>query len=195
MIIKIKDMVSHRCILKVKEELSNLGIDFLEVNLGEVRTSSIVEKEKINLLKEALLFSGLEIIEDKKAMMVEKVKACIVNYFKYDEQTPNRNFSDFVRDEMKLNYTYISNVFTERTGLSIARYLNLYRIEKAKELISYGEMNFSEIADHLGFSSISHFSNTFKKFNGNNPTAYKCGKRMRTKIEKLAQFANEVEIN
>ncbi|WP_114750676.1 helix-turn-helix domain-containing protein [Pleomorphovibrio marinus] len=195
MIINIKNMVSLRCILKVKEELYKLDINFHQVRLGEVITVFQVDKARINLLKETLLNSGLEIVEDKKPILVEKVKACVVEYFDFSKEVPLAKFSDYLREELKLNYNYIANVFSEMTGLTIGKYLLLYKIEKAKEMISYGEMNFTEIAYKLNFSSIAHFSNSFKSIYGNTPSEYKCGEKMRIKVENLVQFANKQEID
>lgn len=189
-------MVSLRCILKVEEELKNLDIEYSDVKLGVVRLGKQLGEAKINLLKDRLCLSGLEIIDGEKDVMAERVKTCVVEFWDLSKEIPKVNFPDYLRENLNQSYPYIANVFSERIGVSITRYLLVFKIEKAKELISYGDLNFSEIAYRLHFSSISHFSRTFKNIAGYTPSEFKNRKgKNRFYLESIGQIENTSQMS
>ena len=172
--IHIKYMVSLRCKMVVKEALSNGGLHYKNVDLGEVELrENTVSEEQRSQLETILLKSGLELMDDKKSALVERTKNIIVEMIHYNEELPNINTSDFISEKLDYDYTYISNLFTEVTGITIQNFIMLHKIEKAKELILYDELNFTEISLKLNYSSVSHLSNQFKKITGLTPTFFK----------------------
>jgi len=179
-------MVSLRCILKVKEELDRLGITYRKVILGEIILTEIVSQDKIKLLKKELKYSGLEIIEDKKSILIERIKISIIEFLDIKSEKSDSKFSSYLEKRLKLNYKYLANVFSQMTKVSISHSLLLYKIEKAKELISYQELNMSEIAYQLNFSSLAHFSCTFKNIEGIYPSKFNLNKnQQRICLEEL----------
>ena len=186
-------MVSHRCLLKVKEELEKLDFEYNSLKLGEVNVSDGVRMDKIDLFRENLHASGLEIIEDSKKILVEKIKSKVLAFLNLDKDIIEGNFSNFLQDNLNLNYVYMSNVFSKCTGVTLSSYVLHCKIEKAKELISYGELNISEISYKLHFSSVPHFSYAFKKISGTTPSGYRNDKqKKRFFLENLVLLANRV---
>jgi AraC-like DNA-binding protein len=175
----IKYMVSLRCKLLVQEELKKLEIKHLVVELGAVELLQNITLEQRALLKQNLLRSGLELLDDKKSILVEKVKNTIVEMIHFTDIEPKTNFSDYISDKLGYDYTYLSNLFSEVKGITIQHFIILHKIEKAKELILYEELNTSEIAFKLHYSSVAHFSNQFKKVTGLTPSFYKKLKQKR----------------
>ncbi|TCP23618.1 helix-turn-helix protein [Tenacibaculum skagerrakense] len=173
MIIYIKYMVSHRCKMMVKEELKKLGINHLKVNLGVIEilediTANQHEQLKINLHK-----SGLELLDNKRAILVESIKNIIIEMIHYSDILPKVNYSDFISEKMEYDYTYLSNVFSEVKGITIQQYIIFNKIERVKELLLYDELTLTEISYRLHYSSVAHLSNQFKKVTGLTPTFYK----------------------
>ena len=175
----IKNMVSLRCKLVVKTELEKLNITYKNIDLGEVETDEPVLLEQYDALKTSLIKSGLELMDDKKAMLVEKIKNIIIEMIHYADELPNINFSDYLSEKLHHNYTYLSNLFSEVKGTTIEQYIILHKIERAKELILYDELNITEIAYKLNYSSVAHLSNQFKKITGLTPTFFKSLKQKR----------------
>ncbi len=172
--IHIKYMVSLRCKLVVKDAIKSVGLHYKNVDLGEVELlENTVSPEQHAQLETMLLKSGLELMDDKKSALVEKTKNVIVEMIHYDKELPKNNISDFISEKLDHDYTYISNLFTEVTGMTIQNFILLHKIEKAKELILYDELNFTEISYKLNYSSVSHLSNQFKKVTGLTPTFFK----------------------
>ncbi|MCC5931321.1 MAG: helix-turn-helix transcriptional regulator [Cyclobacteriaceae bacterium] len=169
----IKHMVSLRCKLKVKEELNKLGIDYLSIDLGVVELTENISPEQHDLLKKTLLCSGLELMEDKKAILVERVKNIITKMIHESDELPNINFSDYLSEQLDYDYTYLSNIFTEVKGITIQQYIINNKIERVKELLLYDEMNLTEISYLLHYSSVAHLSNQFRKVTGLTPSFYK----------------------
>ena len=166
-------MVSLRCKMLVKEELEKLGIETKAINLGEVELLGNITKEQHEQIKIALLKSGLELMDDKRAMLIEKIKNVVIEMVHYADELPKTNFSDYLSGKLDLDYTYLANLFSETEGTTIEHFIILHKIERVKELIIYDELNLSEIAWRLHYSSVAHLSNQFKKITGLTPSYFK----------------------
>ena len=179
-------MVSNRCKMLVKEELIKLGLHFIVVNLGEVEIMEDISAEVRGQLKTALLNSGLELMEDKKAILIEKIKNAIIELVHYDHEPLAVNFSVFLSNKLNYDYTYLANLFSEVQGTTIEQFIILHKIERIKELIIYDELNITEIAWKMNYSSVAHLSNQFKKVTGLSPSHFKQLKNARRKpIEEI----------
>jgi AraC-like DNA-binding protein len=166
-------MVSNRCKLAVREELKKLGLHFIVVDLGVVEIMENISIEKRLMLREGLLISGLELMDDKKAILIEKIKNIIIEMVHYSEESIKVNFSDFLAEKLNHNYTYLANLFSEVQGITIEHFIISHKIERIKELIIYGELNITEIAWKMGYSSVAHLSSQFKKVTGLSPSHFK----------------------
>lgn len=166
-------MVSIRCKMVVKEAFKKVGLHYVTVNLGEVEVLEKMTDKQREKLKVILLKSKLELMDDKKAILIEKIKNVIVEMVHYEDDPPKTNFSDHLSKILKLDYTYLANIFSETQGTTIEHYIIMHKIEKVKELIIYDELNLSEIAYKLHYSSVSHLSHQFKKITGLTPTYFK----------------------
>ncbi|MEI6522355.1 MAG: helix-turn-helix domain-containing protein [Bacteroidota bacterium] len=169
----IKYMVSLRCKMIVKEELRKLGIKFVVLDLGMVEILEYVSPEQMELLRAGLLRAGLELLDNKKSILIEKIKNIITEMIHYSEELPKTNFSDYISEKLGYDYTYLSNIFTEVKGMTIQHFIILNKIERAKELLLYNEMNLTEISYALHYSSVAHLSNQFKKITGLSPTFFR----------------------
>jgi AraC-like DNA-binding protein len=179
-------MVSLRCKILVKEEIQKLGLHPVIVNLGEAEFTETISNEQREQLKTALLKSGLELMDDKKAMLIEKIKNVIVEMVHYADELPKTNFSDYLAEKLNFDYTYLANLFSETEGTTIEHFIILHKIEKVKELIIYDELNLSEIAWKLHYSSVAHLSNQFKKITGLTPSHFKdLRKKRRSALENV----------
>jgi AraC-like DNA-binding protein len=179
-------MVSNRCKMAVKEELKKLGLHYIVVDLGEVDIMENISMEKRAVLKANLLQSGLELMDDKRAMMIEKIKTIIIEMVHHSQETIKINFSDYLSEKMNHDYTYLSNLFSEVQGTTIEQYIISHKIERIKELIIYGEHNITEIAWKMGYSSVAHLSSQFKKVTGLTPSHFKQLKdKRRSPIEEI----------
>ena len=179
-------MVSTRCKMMVKEELKKLGLHFIVVDLGEVEIMENISAEVRIQLKASLLQSGLELMDDKKAMLIEKIKNVIVEMVHHTDEVIKVNLSDFLSEKLNHDYTYLANLFSEVQGTTIEQFLIAHKIERIKELIIYGELNITEIAYKMNYSSVAHLSNQFKKTTGLSPTQFKQLKeRKRNAIEDI----------
>ncbi len=179
-------MVSLRCKMMVKEELKKLGLHFIVVDLGEVEIMENISLEQRELLRTALLNSGLELMDDKKAILIEKIKNVIVEMVHHNKDNIKINFSEYLSEKLDHDYTYLSNLFTEVQGTTIGQFLISHKIERIKELIIYDELNISEIAWQLNYSSVAHLSNQFKKMTGLSPSHFKLLKdKRRSPLEEI----------
>ncbi|MBV6429867.1 MAG: hypothetical protein KIPDCIKN_04465 [Haliscomenobacter sp.] len=169
----IKYMVSNRCKLAVKEVLKNLGVHFIIVDLGEVEIMEELSQEQRAQLSEGLLQTGLELMDDRKGILIERIKNAIVEMVHHSDESPKTNFSDYLSDKLHYDYTYLANLFSEVQGATIGQFIIAHKIERIKELITYGELNISEIAWKMNYSSVAHLSNQFKKITGLTPTHFK----------------------
>ncbi len=169
----IKYMVSLRCKMVVKSELDKLGLHYLRVELGEVNIMEDITPEQHDQLKAGLLKSGLELMDDKKAILIERIKNLIVEMVHYAEDRPKTNFSDFLSEKLDYDYTYLANLFSEVTGITIEHYIIAHKIERVKELLLYNELTLTEISYMLNYSSVAHLSNQFKKVTGLTPSFFR----------------------
>ncbi len=181
MVIYIKNMVSTRCKLVVKAELEKLGLHAVRVELGEAEIEEDLPREHQYLLDIALKKCGLEILEGHKSILIEKIKKTIIELVRDPDIKLKLNMSGYLSEKLNYNYTYLNNIFYKAKGLSIEKYLIHQRIEKVKELLAYHELNLTEIAYQLHYSSIAHLSNQFKKITGLSPSEY----RQKEHIERL----------
>jgi YesN/AraC family two-component response regulator len=163
MILYIKFMVSMRCKMKVKEELDMLDLPYAIVDLGMVELFSKITIEQRNKLKINLAKSGLELMDDKKSILIEKVKNVIIEMIHYSEEVPKVNFSNYLSERLGYDYVYISNVFSEVKGITIQQYVTYNKIERVKEMLLYNEYSLTEISYKMDYSSVAHLSNQFKK--------------------------------
>lgn len=169
----IKNMVCGRCIKVVTEELDKLGIGYSSVQLGEVTLTKAVEEDKLEQLKKSLLENGFELIDDSRNRLIEKIKTLVISSI-YESTKPEAiNYSDYLSKETGKPYSYLSSLFSSVENTTIEKYIISQKIERAKELLVYGEHTLSEIAYMLGYSSSQHLSNQFKKITGFTPTYYK----------------------
>lgn len=170
----IKFMVSLRCKLVVKAALENIGLHYRSVELGEVDLiENKITARQHDLFKAILMKSGLELMDDKKAVLIERIKNIVVEMIHYADELPTKKISIYISEKLQHNYTYLANLFSEATGITIEHYIINHKIEKAKELILYGEFNLTEIAFKLHYSNVAHLSGQFKKVTGLTPTYFK----------------------
>jgi len=169
----IKYMVSLRCKMLVKEELQKLGVDYNSVELGMVEINSDMSLELREKLRKRLKSSGLELIDDKKNILAEKITNVIIEMIHHADDVPQVNDSDYISEKLGYDYTYLSNTFSEVKGTTIQQYIIMQKIEKVKELLLYDEFTLTEIAHKLHYSSVAHLSNQFKKITGLTPTFFK----------------------
>ena len=166
-------MVSNRCKMAVKTELKILGLHFIVVDLGEVEIMENLTAEKRELLKLALLQSGLELMDDKRAILIEKIKTIIIEMVHHSDGEMRMKFSNYLSEKLNHDYTYLSNLFSEVQGTTIEQFLIAHKVERVKELIIYDELNITEIAWKMNYSSVAHLSNQFKKVTGLSPSHFK----------------------
>jgi len=182
----VKYMVSNRCKMAVKEELKKLGLHFIVVDLGEVEIMETITLEQRAKLKESLLDSGLELMDDKKAVLIEKIKNTVIEMVHHSDEMIKTNFSDYLSEKLNHDYTYLANLFSEVQGTTIEHFIINHKIERIKELIIYDELNITEIAWKMNYSSVAHLSNQFKKVTGLSPSHFKQLKdKRRSQIEDI----------
>ena len=174
-------MVCIRCKMVVKSELDKLGLHYTRVELGEVEIMENISTEKIQRLNVALKKTGLELLDDHKTIMVEKIKSIIIEMVHYSDEQIKINLSDYLSEKLNHNYTYLSNLFSEVKGTNIEKFYLTHKIEKVKELLVYDELNLTEIAYKMHYSSVAHLSNQFKKMTGLTPSHFKNLKNKRRK--------------
>ena len=169
----IKYMVSLRCKMMVKDELEKLGLHHAVVDLGTVEILEDVTTEQRVQLKENLMKSGLELLDNKKSVLIEKIKNIIIEMIHYSDELPKMNYSDYISEKLGYDYTYLANIFSEVKGMTIQQFIIIHKIERVKELLIYDELNLTEISYKLHYSSVAHLSNQFKKITGLTPTFYR----------------------
>jgi len=179
-------MVSTRCKMAVKDALRELGLHFILVDLGEVDIMENISMEQREQLKTALLDSGLELMDDKRAVLIEKIKNAIVEMVHHTDELIKVNFSEFLSEKLNHDYTYLANLFSEVQGTTIEQFIISHKVERIKELIIYDELNITEIAWKMNYSSVAHLSNQFKKMTGLSPSHFKQLKvKRRSPIEEI----------
>lgn len=166
-------MVCIRCKMVVKEELTKLGLHYTSVELGEADVLENISIEQRDQIKTALLKSGLELMDDKKSVLIQKIKNVIVELVHYSEEPLAINFSEFLSQQLNHDYTYLANLFSEVQGTTIEKFLISHKIERVKEYLVYDEFNLTEIAYRMHYSSVAHLSAQFKKVTGLTPSHFK----------------------
>jgi AraC-like DNA-binding protein len=179
--------------MAVKEELRKLGLHFIVVELGEVEIMEKISTGERELLKTGLLESGLELMDDRRSVLIVRIKNVIVDMVHHSEEEIRVNFSHYLAGKLNHDYTYLANLFSEVQGTTIEQFIIAHKIERIKELIIYGEHNITEIAWKMNYSSVAHLSNQFKKMTGLTPTHFKNLKdKRRSPIEEIGiNSANE----
>lgn len=182
----IKYMVSNRCKMMVHDELEKLGLHSFSLELGVVDIKEDVSDDMRARLKVALLRSGLELMDDKRAMLIERIKNVVVEMVHHTEEAPHVKFSVYLSEQLDYDYTYLANLFSETEGITIEQFVLLHKIERVKELLIYDEYNLTEIAYQMNYSSVAALSNQFKKITGLTPSFYKGLKdKRRTALENV----------
>ena len=175
----IRNMACESCKILVKEELEKLGVQPKSVELGEVETKKELSAEKQKKFNAAIKKAGLEVVENKEGILLEKIKKEILNYaFHSDEKMP-KNFSSYLSKKLNYSYSYLASFFSSMEAKTIEQYIISLKIEKAKEIILFKELTLSEIAYKLNYSSVAHLSAQFKKVTGLTPSHFKALKKKR----------------
>jgi AraC-like DNA-binding protein len=166
--------------MMVKQELEKLDIRYVLLDLGMVEILEEITPDQRQLLKANLLKSGLELLDDKKSILIEKIKNVIIEMIHYNDEVPKMNHSEYISNKLGYDYTYLANIFSEVKGITIQQFIILHKIERVKELILYDELNLTEISYKLHYSSVAYLSNQFKRITGLTPSYYKQLKGKRT---------------
>ncbi len=170
----------------VKSELEKLGLPYKHVKIGEAEIIGEIQPYQMEQLKAELKVAGLLLMDNKKNILVERIKVTIIELVHFDEEQIKVNLSDYLSEKLNYNYTYLANLFSEVKGITIEKFYLTHKIEKVKEMIIYDELNLTEIAYKMHFSSVAHLSNLFKKFTGLTPTQFKNLKvKHRETLEKI----------
>jgi len=170
----------------VREILKTMGLHFVLTDLGEVDVMEELSAEQLAHIREELHQTGLELMDDKKAILIEKIKTTIIEMVHYTDALLKTNFSTYVSEKLGYNYTYLANLFSEIQGSTIEQFIILHKVERVKELIFYGELNITEIAYNMNYSSVAHLSSQFKKVTGLSPSQFKHLKEpKRTPLEEV----------
>lgn len=187
-------MVSNRCKIIVKQALQKLGLHFVIVDLGEVDIMEDISDEQREELNSALLETGLELIDDKKSIVIEKIKNTIVQMIHHEDELPSTNYSHYISQKLNYDYTYLSNIFTEIQGITIQQFIIIHKIERVKELLMYEELNLTEISYRLQYSSVAHLSKQFKKVTGMSSSAFMLLKnKRRSPLESIGQSEKSIK--
>ncbi|RPD50773.1 helix-turn-helix domain-containing protein [Paracnuella aquatica] len=173
MVLYVKNMVCNRCIKSVIGILAELGIGHEQVLLGEVPLQEPPDAEQLEQLRQRLHEEGFELIDDKKTRLIEQIKKLVLRRLAQDPDDIQDNLSDYLSKQLHHEYSYLSHLFSSVEGMTIEQYFIAQKIERAKELLVYGELSLSQIALQLGYSSVQHLSNQFKKVTGLTPTHFK----------------------
>jgi YesN/AraC family two-component response regulator len=182
-------MVSNRCKLAVKEVLRKIGLHYIVIDLGEVEIMETLTEAQRVRLSEALQTSGLRLMDDKKAVLIEKIKNTIVEMVHHTDEVMKVNFSTYISKKLDHDYTYLANLFSEVQGTTIEQFIIAHKIERIKEYIIYDELSITEIAWKMNYSSVAHLSNQFKKVTGLSPSHFK--KLRITRREPIEEIGND----
>ncbi|SEL63155.1 AraC-type DNA-binding protein [Maribacter orientalis] len=173
MLLYVKYMVSLRCKLVVKQEIQKLGLHCVNLDLGTVEVLEKMTDSQREQLSENLMKYGLELLDDKRNIIISKIKGLIIEMIHYSDEIPKVNFSDYLSEKLGYDYTYLSNTFSEIQGITIQQFIIIHKIERVKELLLYDELNLTEISYKLQYSSVAHLSSQFKKVTGLSPSFFK----------------------
>ncbi len=166
-------MVSLRCKMVVRAELEKMGVHYVNLELGYVETMENLTDQQLQRLKMALLEAGLELMDDKKAVLIEKIKNIIIEMVHYSDEMPKINHSDYISEKLGQDYTHIAKIFSEVKGITVEHYIIAHKIERVKELLLYDELSLTQISYMLNYSSVAHLSQQFKKVTGLTPSFFK----------------------
>lgn len=166
-------MVSLRCKMVVAEELLRLAVKYVSIDLGIVQLSDAISSDLRVQLKANLLLTGLDLLDNKKSILIERIKNLIIQMIHYSDESQLLNYSVYLSNTLGLDYTYLANVFSEVNHISIRQYIIMHKIEMVKELILYDELNLTEISYKMHYSSVGHLSSQFKKVTHISPSVYK----------------------
>jgi AraC-like DNA-binding protein len=172
-------MVCIRCKMVVKQELEKLGLHYTIVELGKAEILEDITPTQKEEFKTGLIKFGLELLDDRKSILIEKIKKVIVELIHYTDEPLKVNFSDYLSEKLNHSYTYLANLFSEVEGITIEHYIIIHKIEKVKELLVYDELSLTEISYQMHYSSVAHLSNQFKKITGLTPSFFKKVKEQR----------------
>ena len=166
--------------------MHKLGLHFIVVDLGEVEIMENITAQQREQIKTALAGSGLELMDDKKSILIERIKNAVIEMIHHSDEMIKVNFSDYLSEKLNHDYTYMANLFSEVQGITIEHYIIAHKVERIKELIIYDELNITEIAWKMNYSSVAHLSNQFKKVTGLSPSHFKQLKdKKRSSIEEI----------
>ncbi len=166
-------MVSLRCKMMVAEQLIKLGLAYTAIDLGFAEIPEEITYDQRESFRVNLLVSGLELLADKKSILIEKIKSLIIVMIHYSDELPELKLSEYISKELGYDYTYLANIFSEAKHISIRQYIINHKIEMVKELLLYNELNLTEISYKMHYSSVGHLSNQFKKVTHLSPSMYK----------------------
>lgn len=181
----IKNMVSLRCKIAVKEEFAKLGLRPSKVDLGVAEIQANISEDVREKLRAGLSQCGLALVEDRTSILIEQIKAVIIDMVHYSDEALKVNYSDYISEKLNYDYTYLSNIFSKVKGITIQQFIIINKIERVKELLMYNEMNLTEISYKLNYSSVAHLSNQFKKITGFPPSSFKQSRYGRRGLEGL----------
>ena len=171
--IYIKNMVCIRCKMVVKDQLKKIALNNAVVKLGEVEFPGTITDVQLNQFRTGLLRFGLEVLDDKKSMLIDKIKNVIIELVHYEDEPLKVNFSAYLSKKLNYEYTYMANLFSEVEGINVEHYLINHKIERVKELLIYDNLSLTEISYKLNYSSVAHLCNQFKKNTGITPSSFK----------------------
>jgi AraC-like DNA-binding protein len=166
-------MISSRCKILVRDLLNEMGLHFIMIELGEVDVMENISNSQREYLRSELQNAGLELMEDKRTILLEKIKYTILDVINNRDEDKRLNFSHYLSEKLGYNYNYLASIFSEASGTTIEQYMIVQKIERVKELISYEELSIAEIAWKMNYSSAAHLSNQFKKVTGFSPSQFK----------------------
>ena len=173
MLYYIKNMVCNRCIMVVQQVFNSLGHTPIRISLGEAETVVPLTGNELDLLKKMLTGYGFELIDEPKSRLIEKIKNIIIQSVHHDHDEMKVNYSEYIESHLNRDYAYLSSLFSEVEGTTIEKYIINQKIERVKELLVYGELTLSQIADQMGYSNVAYLSNQFKKVTGLSPSHFK----------------------
>jgi YesN/AraC family two-component response regulator len=176
----IRNMACESCKVVVREALTKLKLHPVKVELGEAEIKENIDNEDKVKLNSIIRKVGLEVVEQKSGILVEKIKKHVLEYV-HASKHPNMNLSDYLAKKLNYDYNYLSNIFSDTEATTITHYMNSIKMERAKEMIMFEDLTLSEIAERLNYSNLSHFSTNFKKIAGLPPSHFKRLKEKRRK--------------
>ncbi len=190
--IYIKNMACESCVIFVKDTLDEMGISPVKVELGEIETKEDISDDEKLKLNSQIKKAGMELLEKKQGVLIEKIKKFTIDYVSCSEKRSNIKFSILLSQELDHSYTYLANFFSEVEATTIEQYLIALKIERIKELIIFEEDTFAEIAHKLNYSSAAHLSSQFKKATGLTPSHFKALKeKRRITIQNISKLSTK----